>query len=142
MRMSPRRTERSQFEVVVTSMLDINFLLIMFFMMTAQFQRETSANLNLPQERGENEVQPDEAGLVINVLAGGEIVVSGRTVDLVELQTLVQRQVDHLAAADPRGLKLMLRADRDARSDDLNRVVEMLHAQGVGTIRIATETPI
>jgi biopolymer transport protein ExbD len=69
-------------------------------------------------------------------------VVSGKTVELAELRTLVQRQIERLAAADPRGLTLMVRADRDARSDDLNRVVTMLHDQGVGTIRIATETPI
>lgn len=142
MRLVRRNADRNDFGIVVTSMLDINFLLIMFFMMTAQFQRETSALLNLPQERGEDEVQPDEAGLVINVRANGEIVVSGHTVDLTELRRLVDVQVSNLAAGDARNLKLMVRADRDARSTDLNRVVSMLHDQGVGTIRIATEIPV
>jgi biopolymer transport protein ExbD len=142
MRLVRHKAERGEFDVVITSMLDINFLLIMFFMMTAHFQRETSAQLNLPQEQGEKEVQPDEAGLVINVQASGAIIVSSKSVDMLELRALVQKQVEHLAGADPKTLKLMVRADRDARTEDLNRVITMLHDQGVGTIRIATEKPI
>ena len=142
MRMVRKGSNRSEFELVVTAMLDINFLLIMFFMMTAQFQRETSAQLNLPQEQGEKEPMPDESGLVINLQAGGTIVVSSKTIDFNELQTLVRREVDQLGTADPKSLKIMIRADRDAHTLDLNRIVKMLHDQSVGTIRIATETPI
>ncbi len=150
MRLLNRRKDSGAFEVIVTSMLDINFLLIMFFMMTAQFQRETAANLNLPQEQGEKDFQPDEAGLVINLLADGTIVVAKKPVELSELRGLVQHQIDELASTgaggsgglDAKSLKLMVRADRDATAADLNRVVRMLHEEGVGTIRIATETPI
>ena len=142
MRLVRRKADSNEFGIVVTSMLDINFLLIMFFIMTAHFQRETSATLNLPQEQGEKETQPDEAGLVINVRANGEIVVSGIVIDLAELRRRVDAQVANLAAGDAKSLKLMVRADRDARSADLNRVVSLLHEQGVGTIRIATEIPI
>ena len=142
MRLVRRKADSNEFGIVVTSMLDINFLLIMFFMMTAHFQRETSALLNLPQEQGEKETQPDEAGLVINVRANGEIVVSGIVIDLAELRRRVDAQVANLEAGDAKNLKLMVRADRDARSADLNRVVSLLHERGVGTIRIATEIPI
>ena len=45
MRLARKRPRSDAFEVVVTSMLDINFLLIMFFMMTAQYQKETRAEL-------------------------------------------------------------------------------------------------
>lgn len=142
MRLVQRKADRNDFEIVVTSMLDINFLLIMFFMMTAQFARETHALLNLPQEMGEKQVQVDEAGLVINVQADGAIIVSGKTVDLAELHVMVQKQIEHLDSGNPHDLKLMVRADRAATSADLNRVVLMLHEAGVGTIRIATEIPI
>ena len=35
----------------------------------------------------------------------------------------------------------MIRAAREARSEDLTRVVRLLREQGVGTIRVATEVP-
>lgn len=150
MRFTRKKKQHGDFGVVVTSLLDVNFLLIMFFLMTAHFQRESHALLELPQEKGEEQAKPDEAGLVINITAAGEIIVSNRTVSLEELREMVKEQVEkkpgHVIsrggterAVDP--LKLMIRADRNAKTQDLNRVVFMLRQAGVGTIRIATEVP-
>jgi biopolymer transport protein ExbD len=123
-------------------MLDINFLLIMFFMLTAQFQRTTQSAVDLPKEQGEKEAQIDEAGLVINITSRGEIIVSNETVDLEALRGMVREQIDKQPAHSKTPLKLMVRADRKAGTDQLNRVVVMLRDLGVGTIRIATEVPI
>jgi biopolymer transport protein ExbD len=139
MRFSSGKSSRNDFEVVITSMLDINFLLIMFFMVTAQFQREIRAVLDLPNERGDNAVRPDEAGLVININAAGDIVVANRTIELAALTTLVRAEV---ARAEGRGgepVKLMLRVDRNAASEQLNRVVTMLKGSGVAAVRVATQ---
>src|SRR5262249_61355982 len=86
MRLTRGRQRSDAFEVVVTSMLDINFLLIMFFMMTAQFQKENRAELQLPPEHGEREAEHDEAGLVINITNRGEIVVSHDPITMDELK--------------------------------------------------------
>lgn len=143
MRLAPRQSGRGVFDVVVTSMLDINFLLIMFFIMTAQFQQETQAPLDLPKERGEQDPVPDEAGLVINITAAGDLIVSGSTIDLDTLQQRVDEEKQRYAGdADGGALKLMLRVDRGADSAQLNRVVTMLREHGVRAIRIATEVPL
>lgn len=142
MRLYQRQSDRGLFDIVVTSMLDINFLLIMFFMMTAHFQKETHARLDLPQEAGERQPQPDEAGLVINITASGEIVVSNQAIDMDELRRRVQKQRDIHSADESNPLKLMVRVDRNARADHLNRVVTMLREENVGVIRIATEIPL
>jgi biopolymer transport protein ExbD len=142
MRFNRGRPKTGGFEIVVTAMLDINFLLIMFFMMTAHFQRDTAARLDLPQERGEENPTIDEAGLVVNLNAAGEIIVSNRTVDLTELRQQVQSQIDKLNPTTEQPLKLMIRADRHAGSARMNEVVTMLREMGVGVIRIATEIPV
>jgi biopolymer transport protein ExbD len=147
MRFSRKKKQHGDVSVVITSLLDINFLLIMFFLMTAHFQRETHARLDLPKEMGEEHPQADEAGIVINISATGEIIVLNETVDLETLKQMVLDRshnrtsgVTHLT--DPnQPLKLMIRADRNARTQDLNRVVLMLRETGVGAIRIATEMP-
>lgn len=141
MRFSPKRQTTGIMEVVVTSLLDINFLLIMFFMMTAQFQRESRASLNLPREQGETQPKHDESGLVVNVDAAGAIVVNQRAVTLDELLTMV-RDAQTRQPDDPtQPFKLLVRADRDAPASHLNRVVQALRATGVGVIRIATQVP-
>src|SRR5688572_7878861 len=142
MRFTRNTQPSSAFDIVITSMLDINFLLIMFFMMTAHFQRTTHATLDLPKEAGEKQAQVDEAGLVINVTREGEIIVSGQKVEFDQLRTMVRGQVQQHASTPDNPLKLMVRADRFAATADLNRVVGMLRELGVGTIRIATEIPI
>ena len=50
MRFSKRKKQHTIPDVVITSLLDINFLLIMFFLMTAHFQQESHALLDLPRE--------------------------------------------------------------------------------------------
>jgi biopolymer transport protein ExbD len=114
----------------------------MFFMMTAQFQKTTHAQLELPQEKGEQQPTVDEAGLVINISADGSIIVNNQTIALPELKQRVQTELERLPEDSPQPLKLMIRADRKADAGHLNGVVSMLREMGVGTIRIATEIPL
>ena len=137
MRFSKLNRHRTDFEVVITSMLDINFLLIMFFMVTAHFQRESRANLDLPKEKGEAEVQVDEAGLVINVTKEGNIIIKNEEVPLESLKGMVQGEVAKLPGAQADQLKLMVRVDRNAPTQHLNTVVTALMAGGAAASSIA-----
>ncbi len=122
-------------------MIDVVFLLIIFFMTTAQVAQLTRTEIDLPLERGDQQSTPDEAGLVINITGNGEIIVASRIVGLAELEGIVlseirkdpQRPADHL--------KLLLRADRAVAALYLNRVVRLLESLGVGAARLATEVP-
>lgn len=126
--------------VEITPMIDVVFLLIIFFMTTAQFARMTRADVELPRERGEQEERPDEAGLIINITAQGEIIVDETTVDLDALEQRVREAVE-AAAGDASQVKLMVRADRRAESGVLNEVLNRLESVGVGLARLATEVP-
>ncbi len=131
---------RHEVTVDITPMIDVVFLLIIFFMTTAQFARMTRADVELPVEKGEQRELPEEAGIVINITRDGELIVSDRTVDLAELQSIVRAQI---AAEDrpARQLKLLIRADRNAQAVHLNRVANLLESMGVGSARLATEVP-
>ena len=122
-------------------MIDVVFLLIIFFMTTAQVAQLTHTEIDLPQERGEQQAEPDEAGLVINITVDGEIIVASRVVDMVGLEAIVRSELqkDPLRPADQ--LKLLLRADRAAAAAHLNRVVSLLDMLGIGAARLATEVP-
>ncbi|MEE8153357.1 MAG: biopolymer transporter ExbD, partial [Phycisphaerales bacterium] len=75
MRFVTARERKRTLDIEVTPMIDVVFLLIIFFMTTAQFARMTRAELALPLELGEQDPAPEEAGLVINVTGEGEIIV-------------------------------------------------------------------
>lgn len=128
-------------EVEITPMIDVVFLLIIFFMVAAQFARISRAELDLPQEKGEQEQAAEEAGLVINLLADGSIVVAQRTVGIEELLQIVQAEIDRLPSGDPRNVKLLIRADRNNDTAILNDLFNRLQSLGVGAARLATEVP-
>ena len=122
-------------------MIDVVFLLIIFFMVAAQFARITRAELDLTPEKGEQEQAAEEAGLVINLLADGSIEVAERNVSIEELLQIVQEEIYRLPSSDPRNVKLLIRADRNNDTAILNDLFNRLQALGVGAARLATEVP-
>ncbi|MHC4220248.1 MAG: ExbD/TolR family protein [Planctomycetota bacterium] len=141
MRIGRARQRHRSIVVDITPMIDVVFLLIIFFMTTAQFALLTKTDMDLPQERGEQTKEADEAGLVVNITREGELVVSGRTVDLDELEEIVWLELERAPDRPAQQLKLLIRADRSASAARLNSVVELLSALGVGAARLATEVP-
>ncbi|MHC5023442.1 MAG: ExbD/TolR family protein [Planctomycetota bacterium] len=141
-----RRPFRSRTHFLVfdiTPMVDIVFLLIIFFMTAAQFARITRAELELPVEQGEQDETSDEAGLIVNIDAQGRILLGSDAdaVTLEELEGIVQEEILRQAGGEARELKLLIRADRTADTRRLNEVVTLLQGQGVGAARIATKVP-
>ncbi len=128
-------------QVEITPMIDVVFLLIIFFMVAAQFARVTRAELDLPREPGEQEQVADEAGLVINVLADGTIIVNEQEADLDALAAVVQDEIANRAGGDARQVKLLIRADRNNDTNRLNQILIRLQGLGVGAARLATEVP-
>ncbi len=127
--------------IEITPMIDVVFLLIIFFMTTARFAQDTRAQLDLPREKGEQNETREEAGLTINITAEGAIIVGSDTMTLDELEDLVMEEVAGIRGRDAVQLKLMIRADRNADSTRLNRIVTRLQRIGVGAARLATEVP-
>jgi biopolymer transport protein ExbD len=128
-------------EVEITPMIDVVFLLIIFFMVAAQFARVTRAELDLPKEPGEQTQVAEEAGLVINVLADGTIIVNEHEADLDELAAVVSAEIANMPGSDARQVKLLIRADRNNDTSRLNEIFNRLQSMGVGAARLATEVP-
>ncbi|MDP6602089.1 MAG: biopolymer transporter ExbD [Phycisphaerales bacterium] len=127
-------------EVEMTPMIDIVFLLIIFFMVAAQFAQQARLDLDLPRERGEQMESKEESGLVINIGRDGSIVLETDQ-PAVTLDVLEQRIAQAVASGQPDWQGLMIRADRNADASTLNEVIELLHDQGLSATRIATEVP-
>jgi len=127
--------------VELTPMIDVVFLLIIFFMATAQFARLTRAEVDLPVEKGEQNPTPEEAGLVINITRHGEIIISNQTVTLDDLGAIMDDEIRRAPDRDPRRVKLLIRVDRHVAAGRLNEVVTRMRERGVGVARLATEIP-
>ena len=105
MRFQRRRPIDRFLALEVTPMIDVVFLLIIFFMTTAQFARLTRADVDLPLEKGEQRHIPEEEGIVINITQSGRIIVSTETVTLERLEELVFDEIQRSRGRDSRATK-------------------------------------
>ena len=124
----------------MTPMIDIVFLLIIFFMVAAQFAREAHVDLNLPTEQGEHDVEQDTSKLVLNILSNGDIILDNNSspMSLLELEILVK---DAIKTEGATWRNISIRADEYSSAGVLNDVLVVLNKQGLSATRIATEQP-
>ncbi len=95
----------------MTPMIDVVFLLIIFFLVSSHLaKQESQMPLPLPTaQSGNKSIEEDAPRVTINVLADGSLVLSGRHVPQSEL---TQRLADRLHEAGP-GLQVRIRGDRN-----------------------------
>lgn len=141
MNFARRHTHQRLMRVEITPMIDVVFLLIIFFMTTAQFARMTRAEVELPKQAGEQREEPEAEGIVINITADGQIIVSNDTVTIDELEQLVFDEVQRTRGREALTTRVMIRADRRASTRVLNQVVERLQKMNIGAAKIGTEVP-
>ncbi len=138
MRLAPNQRGERHLPVDMTPMIDIVFQLLIFFLTTAQLAQLSLAEVDLPSERGEASDQEMDAGLIINILADGTIVVAGQPTDLVALSLMAESLLAESSGRE-RPIRPLVRADRAAPANALNLTLRALQNAGVGAVRIATD---
>ena len=133
-----KHRHRTIAQMNMTPMIDIVFLLIIFFMTVTQVSRVNKERVDLPDQEGSSE-QP-EAPVTINVRASGEIVVSG---DVISIPVLVSLVADQVAkrGGDPSKVKIVVRGDAAGQSQTMNEIVNALGKINVTHINLAVEVP-
>jgi biopolymer transport protein ExbD len=119
----------------VTSLIDVVFILLIFFMVTTTFQREADLAINLPQASQEPEAS-HEIPLEVVINAHGQFYVGG--------QELVNNRIDTLKralqkiAVGRKDKPLVIRAD--ARTPHQYVVTAMDAAAQLGLVRLSIAT--
>jgi len=122
----------------MTPMIDVVFLLLIFFMTVSQVSQINRLRLELPKQSGT--LDQGQAAMTINVGEDGQIFVGG---DATSMAGLVEAVFEQLAAAnnDPQRLAVVIRADRRSASRTVNQVVVALSKLGIQRVRVAVEAP-
>ena len=116
----------------MTPMIDVVFLLLIFFLTTSQLAELAASELELPQEAGGKE-SAAASGLMVNIGPTGTLTVLDEEVGLAALPNLARAAL----GADPAAVPV-IRADRAAAAVRLNEVMEALRAGGCRGVRLAT----
>lgn len=117
----------------LTSMVDLVFLLVIFFLTTSTFIERNKARLQLPVDATAKReaVRPvDRAPVIVNVTRNGTIIVSREYVSLEHLVSRIRAELSALGG-DASRLQVVVRADRDAPLRFVNQIAERLMGMGV-----------
>lgn len=121
----------------LTPMIDVVLLLIIFFMLTAQFAKTVGEPMDLPREQGETAATAEDATMVIDLSREGVITVAG---ERMTAPTLLQRIAEDLRRTNRQAgdVEVIIRADRLAPAAHLNGLATELARLGIRAWRLAT----
>lgn len=122
----------------MTPMIDIVFLLIIFFMTVSQVSEINKERLELPKLTGSEDQK--RTSLTVNVDQAGDIVVSGNRITTTELLTFVSRELDKVGD-NPDRLSVVIRGDERGDCRTVNEIMESLAGMEVKKVRIAVQVP-
>lgn len=134
MRFSKRANRRREETTInVTSLVDIIFNLLIFFVLTTSFSESRGLEIELP-EASAADVQIMSQDLVVALLKDGQIVVKGQAVRVEELDAIfVSHKSTHASGA------VIVQADREVAHGHVVAVVDAAKGAGIKRLGIAAE---
>ncbi|MDH3645838.1 MAG: biopolymer transporter ExbD [Gammaproteobacteria bacterium] len=122
--------EEEESRIDITPMLDVVFILLIFFIVTATFIKEAGIEVNRP-DAATAEVQ-EKANILIAITANDDVWINRRKVDVRQVRPNIER----LHAENPQGT-VVIQADKDSRNEMLVKVMDASRSAGVYNIAIA-----
>jgi biopolymer transport protein ExbD len=126
-----KRALTAQGEIQMTPLIDMVFILLIFFVVTTSFVSETGLDIQRPQSSS-SETLPHE-NIPVAVGADGRITVDGQRVGLLSIRSFLQKRL----RMQP-GLAVVLVADKAISVDRVVRVMDEVRAAGISEVALAT----
>lgn len=124
--------ENGETELDMTPMLDIVFIMLIFFIVTTSFVKESGVSVASP--RADSATPQQSANIFIAITAEGEVWVDRRPVDPRSVRAIVAR----LYADNPEG-SVVIQADEESSTRMLVEVMDQVRLAGVEGIAIAAQ---
>lgn len=126
------RRKRKGLEIAITPLIDIVFLLLIFFMLTSRFVVQEGIEVDLPVTKELHRLSGKEVHLIF-ITEGGELFFEGRFMALEELASKMSRR-----GATWLTKPFEIRADRRTPVQSMVRVLEVLRDGGARKVTIGT----
>ena len=130
--MKLRDRKRADFMVEMTPLVDVVFLMLIFFMVSTSFNVSDSLKLELPSSKTATQDKQIEQ-VLISIDASGQLYVQDEAVEDGELRHRVLK----ISKGDP-NMRVVLRADAETRHKRVVYVMDIVRGLGMGKIAIAT----
>lgn len=116
------RKDSSQAEVNMTPMLDIVFIMLIFFIVTSTFVREQGLDVTQPNNNENQQQQKNKARAVfIQVCADEEVIIGNRAIDVRSVRANVERKL----AENPNSV-VIIQPEKKANTGSLVQVMDQV----------------
>jgi biopolymer transport protein ExbD len=129
-----RHTYREDEGINITPMLDVVFIMLIFFIVSASFTRETGVSIDRPA--ASEAVALQNAAILIGIRPNDDIWMAGQRVELAEVRHMTERA----RAENPEG-SVVIVADKGSQIGTVTRVLDQLRLAGVEGVAIAAAPP-
>lgn len=133
-----RRSRQEEVQVNLTPLIDVVFLLLIFFMVSTTFTRETKLEIDLPESSSEA-VLADERPLEILVDSSGNYAVNNTPLLRNDTETLKQALLD--VAGNDRDMTVVITGDAQAPHQAMVFALDAVGQLGFTKISYATRMP-
>ena len=120
-------------EINITPMLDIVFIMLIFFIVTTSFVKEISIDVNRPTKSPIKEQKKSEV-ISVRISAEGEVFVQDRLINL----DAVRANIESNLALKPQASVVVV-SDRDADAGFLVKVIDQSRLAGASNVSLAAQ---
>jgi len=118
-------------EINLTPMLDVVFIMLIFFIVTASFVKEAGIDVNRP-DAPVTETKPEDANILIMIDANDDIWIDRRIID----PRAVRANIERLHAENPKG-SVVIQPNKRSTNKVLVTIMDASRSAGVYNISIA-----
>lgn len=138
MLLESRHRNRDELNINLTPLIDVILTLIIFFMISTRFNRDTQIELNLPEAEGP-QMAVEQQIVEISIDASGNIFVNGQPLVNNQLDT-VKRAVEEVSEGD-NTRPMVISADEKAPFQAVVTAMDAAGQLGFAKQKIATQSP-
>ena len=127
-----RNRARDESTIDITPMLDIVFIMLIFFIVTTTFIKETGVEVNRPN--ASTAVADERGNILIAITENNEIYIDKRLIDIRAVRANVERGL-----AENAGAAVIIVADADSKTETLIEVMDQSRLAGATNVSVAAD---
>ncbi len=127
----PRHSDNEESEIDLTPMLDVVFIMLIFFIVTASFVKESGIEVTRPDAQQSDDTK--SLNILVNVTATNEIWLDGRRIDI----RSVRANIERLHAENPEAA-VVVRAHNKSETETFSAIIDAAREANVYAVSLAT----
>ena len=126
------REDEGENAINLTPMLDVVFIMLIFFIVTATFVKEVGLDVNQPDDDKPKTVDPDKKSIVVRITNRDRIIIAQRDVDW----RSVRANIERLHAENPEA-PVIIQPHEDSTTEAMIHVMDSARQAGVYNVSLA-----